>query len=504
MDAIQSLVIGFQYMIENPLTILLLIIAVFGGMVFGAIPGLTAALGVTLMLPFTFSMPSQQGLAILIAIYVGGISGGLVSAVLLNIPGSPASIVTTFDGAPMARNGRPGDSLSLGVFASLIGGLISAVALIIISPQLAKVALAFGPWEYFAMGLMGLSVVVSICSKDLTKGFMSAIIGILLASVGIDPVSAAHRFTFGFWQLGAGLDILATLMGLFAITEILTQLRTIDAQYETTQVDRLRFFPQAKLIKESKTKTYFIGGIIGTFVGILPGVGQSTASLLSYNTARQVSHNPEKFGTGCEEGVVASEAANNACCGGALIPMMTMGIPGDVVTAILLGGLIVHGLQPGPLLFSNNQDIVGVIFIAYVLANIVMYILLMGLMKVFIKLLAVPLNFLFPLLLLMCVIGTITVHNRLFDSWVLLFVGVLGYVLVNCGFSLPPIVLGYVLASIIETNYRIALITNQGSVMSLFNSKIAVGLLIVSVLMITWPAVMRAIKKVLKRQVAEN
>ncbi len=506
MDALHSLMLGVQYMVENPITIVFLLAAVFGGMVFGCIPGLTAALGVTLMLPFTFAMPSQQGLAILIAIYVGGISGGLVAAVLLNIPGTPASIVTTFDGTPMARNGRPSDALSLGVFSSLVGGLLSAAALVIISPQLARVALAFGPWEYFAMGIMGLSVVVSICSKDMTKGFMAAIVGILLASVGIDPVSAAHRFEFGFWQLGAGLDILATLMGLFAICEILTQLRMINQNITAMKVEKVGFFPKRSLIRKGKLSTYLIGGAFGTFVGILPGVGQSTASLLSYNTARQVSKNPDKFGTGCEEGVVASESANNACCGGALIPMMTMGIPGDVVTAILLGGLIVHGLQPGPLLFTMNKDVVGVIFVAYILSNIVMYIMLMGLMKVFIKLLDVPMNFLLPILLVMCVLGTITVNNRLFDSWVLVFVGVLGYILINCGFALPPIVLGYVLASIIETNYRIALISNQGDVSSIFNSKIAVGLLIFSVFMIAWPSIVKRISIILKKksQVAQN
>lgn len=500
MGTVQSLMLGFQYLFDNPATLLFLIAAVFGGMVFGAIPGLTAALGVTLMLPFTFAMPSQQGLAILIAIYVGGISGGLVAAVLLNIPGSPASIVTTFDGSPMARNGRPGDALTLGVFSSLIGGLISAAALIIISPQLARIALAFGPWEYFAMGLMGLSVVVSICSKDMIKGFMAAIIGILLASVGIDPVSAAHRFTFGFWQLGAGLDILATLMGLFAICEILTQLRMINKEFQTLKVDKIKFLPKRSLLKNSRPRTYILGGIIGTFIGILPGVGQSTASLMSYNTARQISNNPDKFGTGCEDGLVASESANNACCGGALIPMMTMGIPGDVVTAILLGGLIVHGLQPGPLLFTTNPDVVGIIFVAYLFSNIVMYVMLMGLMRVFIKLLAVPMNFLLPILLVMCVLGTITVHNRIFDSWVLLFVGIVGYILLNCGFALPPIVLGYVLASIIESNYRIALIANKGDIMSILDSKIAIGLLIFSLLMIVWPSIVRRISGVLKNK----
>lgn len=488
MDSIQSLTYGIQYLVENPVSIALLICGVFGGMVFGAIPGLTAALGVSLMLPFTFSLPPEQGLVILIAIYVGGISGGLVSAVLLNIPGSPASIVTTFDGAPMARKGRPGDALALGVFASLIGGMISAAALIIIAPQLAKVTLAFGPWEYFAMGIMGLAVVVSLCSKDIIKGFLAAIVGLLLATVGIDPVSSAQRFTFGFWQLGAGLDILATLMGLFAMSEILTQLRTLGQKMEKVSVKKVPFFPKRTLIK-GNTRNFALSSIIGTCVGILPGVGQSTASLLSYNQARQMSKNPEKFGTGTEEGIIASESGNNACCGGALIPMMTMGIPGDVVTAILLGGLIVHGLQPGPLLFTTNGDVVGVIFMTYIISNLVMYAMLMGLMRVFIKLLSVPLHILFPMLLLMCAIGTITVNNRVFDSWVLLAVGVLGYILVNCGFSLPPIVLGYVLGSTIETNYRIALITYEGDFSSLLTRPIAIGLFAFALFMVLWPTI---------------
>lgn len=498
LDVLYSLQFGIQYLIEDPLTILFLIVGIFGGMVFGSIPGLTAALGVSLMLPFTFVMPPQQGLTVLIGIYVGGISGGLVSAVLLNIPGSPASIVTCFDGAPMAKNGRPGDALTLGVFASLIGGLISAVALVVIAPQLAKVALAFGPWEYFAMGLMGLSVVVSLSSKDIVKGLMSAVVGVLIAMVGIDPVSSAERFTFGMWQLGAGLDLFATLMGLFALAEILTQLRTIGQKFTTLEVQKVPMLPSKNLIK-GHGKAFGIASIIGTCIGILPGVGQSTASLLSYNQVRQMSKTPEKFGTGHPEGIIASEAANNACCGGALIPMMTMGVPGDLVTAVLLGGLVIHGLQPGPLLFTTNKNVVGSIFVAYILANIIMYIMEMGLMKVFIKLLKIPLNFLFPLILLMCVVGTITVNNRIFDSWVLLVIGILGYILLNAGFSLPPIVLGYVLGPIIESNFRIAVIGTQGSVLPLFGRPIAMGLLLFGALMVCWPMISKSLKRNRKR-----
>ena len=497
MDYLETLTVlqgGLGEFISDPFLIVLLMAGVFLGMVFGAIPGLTAALGVTLILPFTFAMTAGQGLTLLIAIYVGGISGGLISATLLNIPGTPASLVTCFDGAPMARNGRPADALTLGVYASLIGGLFSAVALVLIAPKLAKVALMFGPWEYFALGIMGLMVVVSICSKSLIKGFIAAMIGLFLSTVGLDPVSSVPRFSFGMWQLYAGLDILATLMGLFALAEIMVQLRNLKKKFTNLESGRISIFPKRELIKGTG-KTIAVGSIIGTIIGILPGIAQSTASLISYNTARQMSDTPEKFGTGVKEGIVASESANNAVCGGALIPMMTLGIPGDVVTAILLGGLIVHGLQPGPLLFINNKDVVGVIFIAFIISVIVMYFMEMGLMQVFIKLLKIPLNILFPIILMMCVIGTFTINNRLFDTWVLLTVGILGYLLINNGFPLPPIVLGYILGPIIESNFRTGIVSARGSVWPFFDSPIAVGLLIFGVLMLCWPLFTSLLKK---------
>ncbi len=484
------LLTGIQSFVQEPLLFALLIAGVFFGMVFGAIPGLTAALGVSLILPFTFAMTAHEGITTLIGIYVGGISGGLIAAVLLNIPGSPASIVTCFDGSPMARTGRAGDALTLGVFSSFIGGVLSALALVIIAPQLAKAALMFGAWEYFAMGLMGLSVVVSLCAKDMVKGLISAIIGMVLSMVGMDAVMGTPRLTFDMWQLNGGLDNLDVLMGLFAVTEVLTQLKSINQKFETISPGKIRAFPGKELLKGTG-KTHILSSLIGTFIGILPGIGQATASMLSYSTAMQTSPHPEAFGTGTPEGIVASEAANNACCGGAIIPMMTLGIPGDLVTSILLGGLVVHGLQPGPLLFTGSVDVVGIIFAAYLLANVVMYMMEMGLMRVFIKLLAVPMNLLFPIILLMCVVGTITVNNRLFDSWVLLGVGVLGYFLVNNGFALAPVVLGYILGNIIESNMRTALIANQGNFISLFSKPISVGLLIFSVLMLVLPTLLK-------------
>ena len=484
---------GFAHLISDPIIFLYMAIGVALGLVFGAIPGLTAALGVSLALPITFMMSPHQGLSTLVAIYVGGISGGLAAAILLNIPGSPASLVTCFDGAPMAKKGRAREALSVGVFASLIGGIISAFVLVFLSPLMVRVALLFGPWEYFAMGVMGLSVVVSLVSKDVINGLMAAIIGILLAMVGLDPVSSALRFTFGQWQLFAGLGMLSTLMGLFAFTEILTQLHSLKEKGKIIKVEKGSMKIPFGLLKKFP-KDFTIGSLIGTFVGILPGVGQSTATLLAYNQCRSISKNPEKFGTGCEEGVIASETSNNACCGGALVPTMTLGVPGDLVTAILLGGLIVHGLQPGPLLFANSPDVVGIIFVVYFLSNIVMYVMMAGFMGVLVKMIEIPKQCLYPTLLLMCVVGTFAVNSRLFDSYVLLFVGVLGYFLVRNDFPLPPIVLGYILGPIIESHFRTAIIANRGNIMPLFSRPIAMSMLVFAAIMLCWPFVSKTLK----------
>lgn len=483
MDALSALAQGFSGLFSDPICILLMVLGVFLGIVFGAIPGLTAALAVSLVLPFTYSMSTAQGLTALISIYVGGIAGGLISATLLNIPGSPASIVTCFDGTPMAKQGKAGRALTLGTFASLIGGVFSAIALIFIAPAVAKVSVAFGSWEYFAMGILGLSVVVGLCSKDVLKGLVSAVIGVLLSTVGIDSVSSAKRFTFGSYELYAGFSQLATLMGLFAFAEILLQLRNMQAKKEYLQVERVRLFP-IRDDSKGQVKNYTLSSLIGTFIGILPGIGQSAASLLSYNVCQVTSKEPKKFGTGCPDGIIASEAANNACCGGALIPMLTLGIPGDMVTAILLGGLTIHGLEPGPLLFTNSVDIVGIVFVVFLLANVVMYLEQIGLMRMFIRLISVPSHFLYPFLLLMCVVGTFALNNRIFDSFVLLGIGILSYVLSSNGFPPQPIVLGYILGGLIEKKFRTAIISGKGSLAGILDRPIALAMLAVALLIL--------------------
>ncbi len=487
MEIISTLQTGLCAFFSEPSVFLLLIAGVVLGLFFGCIPGLTAALGVSLILPLTYMMSPIQGLSTLIGIYVGGISGGLYGAILLNIPGTSASIVTCFDGSPMAKHGHAAEALSMGIFASFVGGTFSMIVLVAVAPMLAKVAVIFGPWEYTALGIMGLSVVVSLASKDLVKGLISAVLGIFLAMCGLDPVMGDARFTFGFWQLNSGFPTLATLMGFFALGEMLTQVCSLNQKGEFTAMqDHVPLIPSWNNIRRSGF-ALMVGSVIGTMVGILPGVGQSTAAMLAYSQTKAFSKNPEEFGHGRIEGVAASESANNAVNGGAMIPMMTLGIPGDLVTSILMGGLVIHGLQPGPLMFKLNIDVVGSMFIAYALSNIVMVIVALTLIRVFIRLLRVPAQILYPVILIMCVLGTYSVNNRIFDIWVLLITGTVGYFLTNSGFSLPPLILGYILGPIVESNFRTALVADRGAISVIFQHPIAIIILIIAALFIALP-----------------
>ena len=495
MNIVSILGAGFHAFLADPLVFPLLVGGVVLGLIFGVIPGLTAALGVSLILPLTYVMTPTEGLATLIGIYVGGISGGLYGAILLNIPGTSASIVTCFDGFPMAKQGRAAEALSMGILASFIGGTFSMFVLVTVAPVLAKTALVFGPWEYTALGIMGLSVVVSLASDDLIKGLIAAVVGVFLAMAGMDPVMGVNRFTFGFWQLGSGFPTLPTLMGFFALGEMLNQVRSMEAR--KTEIlamqQKVPLLPSWESIKQSKL-ALLIGSVIGTIVGILPGVGQSTASMLAYSQAKAISPRSDEFGKGCIEGVAVSESANNAVNGGAMIPMMTLGIPGDLVTSILMGGLVIHGLQPGPLMFRMNSDVVGSMFVAYALSNVIMMIVALALVRFFVRLLKVPAKILYPVILVMCVLGTFSVNNRIFDIWILLLAGTFGYFFTGSGFSLPPLILGFILGPIVESNFRTAIIASKGRLADVGNRPIALVILLISALFIVLPLVSRSRK----------
>lgn len=502
MSGITTFWIGIQQMFSDPAILLLVTAGVFLGIVFGSIPGLTGALAISLILPFTYKITASYGFAVLLGIYVGSISGGLISAILLNIPGTPAALVTCFDGWPMSKK-SPAKALVIGTFSSLIGGLVGGTAMILISGPLAKFALKFGYWEYFAMGLMGLFVVVSLVGKDKLKGFIAATIGLIIGLVGTDAVSTVTRYTFGNWQLNAGFDTLPVLMGLFALCEILVSIPQLKVKAEVKKVDRMPLLPKREWLKGT-WRTMITSSLIGTYIGILPGVGQTTASLLAYTQAKQSSKNPEKFGTGCSEGIVASEAANNAVCGGALIPMMAVGIPGDVITSILLGALVLHGLQPGALLFNSKPEVVGVIFATYMVANIIMYLMQLGLMRAFVQMLRIPMRMLYPIILCMCMVGAMTTNNRIFDATVLIIFGVVGYFMTKNDYPLPPMVLGFVLAQIIEKNFRTAMIASDGNMMDIFTRPIALILLAVGIGMAVFPAIRNVFKKIKSAKLAAN
>lgn len=460
---------------------------IFGGTVlgilFGSIPGITVTMGVALFLPITFSMEPVQGLSLLMGLYIGGTSGGLISAVLLNIPGTPASISTCFDGVPLAQQGKAGKALGVGIVFSFLGGIFSLIVLFFVSPWLARVALNFASFEYFSIGVFSLTLVSTMSGKSFVKGLISALIGFSFTFIGMAPITAFPRFTFGFKELNGGLSLLPALIGLFAVAQL----------FEESQSEAVKVEPIAYSIKGfgfsmkeflSQKWNFLRSAVIGTGVGILPGLGGAICSVVSYGVAKNQSKYPEKFGTGVIDGIVASETSNNASTGGALVPLMTLGIPGDNTTAILLAGFMVHGITPGPLLFENNGVLVYGIFTALVLANIFMIFAEFGGMRLFVKVLAVPKYILLPIVITLCVIGSYGLNNRMFDVWTMLFFGILGFVMKKFEIPSTPLLLGFILGPIIETELRRGLMRSQGSFLPFFTEPISGVILSITILVV--------------------
>lgn len=480
---------GLAYLISEPMSFIYMIFGVFFGIIFGCVPGLTAVLGVTLLIPFTYSMGSAEGLSMLIGIYVGGISGGLITATLINIPGTPSSITTCWDGYPMTKKGKPETAISLGVYASTIGGLFSALALIIIAPQLSKITLMFGSWEYTSIIILAIVIVISMVSSDGAKGILSAVFGLVLGCVGMDTLTGVSRLSFGMWQLKAGIPIAALLMGLFAICEILFQVGDIHGGRMEINIRNIPFIPPKKE-RKGTAKSLLAGSAIGTAIGVLPGIGQNAATLISYNQAKALSKTPELFGKGSPEGICASESSNNATNGGALVPLITLGIPGDTVTAALIGGLMIHGVQPGPLMVKNHPDIMGCIMIVYFLANIAMYIIENGLMKIFVQVVKIRKSFLYPAIIICCILGAYATNNRIFDVAILLTFGIAGYILTYIfKMDVVPILLGYILGPLLESNLRKSIIAENGNFLSIAQHPIALVGLIISLAIILWTVI---------------
>lgn len=491
----EALLGGFAALLAPDL-IGLMFVGVIVGIIFGAIPGLSATMAIVLFLPITFSMSVYQAFTLLVALYIGGVSGGLVSAILINIPGSAMSIATCYDGHPMAKSGHAKRALGIGIVFSFLGTILSLAIMIVAAPSLASVAVKLSAYEFFSLTFFAIVLVCTVTGKDLFKALAAAFIGLAFCMVGIAPVDGAYRYTFGSTNLMSGIALTPAVIGMFATTEILLNVvkpitKNKDKQHE---VEKIRGFGFSVKELFSQTKNFLISSVIGLVIGFLPGMGGSLANQVAYVTVQKTSKHPEKFGTGIMDGIVASESSNNASIGGAMIPLLALGIPGDGPTAMLLGAFTIHGLVAGPLLFKTSGDLVNLIFAAMILCAVIMLVVEFFGIRIFAKIIEVPREILYPVVLTICVVAAFANNRQMFDAWTLLACGIIGFLMGK--FKLPRacFVLGFVLGSNVETNLRRALQLSRGSFAPFFTRPVSCILLI-----ITFVLIVRAVWKQVRK-----
>lgn len=469
------------------------------GILIGAIPGLGYTMALALILPVTFGMPAIPAMLLLIGIYCGGVYGGSITAILIRTPGTAASAATVEDGYALAKQGKASLALNMSIYASVAGALISGIILIFAAPQIATVALRFGPPEYFMLALFGLTIISSVSGKSLSKGFIMASLGILFSTVGVDLVTGDYRFVFGTEFLASGIDLIPAIIGLYAIAEVFNQ-----AEKKVNKISANTSFESEKFSWKNMIpfrKTVLRSSLIGVVVGAIPGTGATISSFIGYNEARRASKHPEEFGKGSLDGVAAAESANNATTGATLIPMMTLGIPGDSGTAILIGALIMQGLVPGPQLFTNSGDIVYAIMVGFIIITILMFIQGKFAVRLFAKITLIPTYILFPIVLGFCLVGAYAVNNTISYVWIALFFGLIGYVLPKFGFPVTPLLIALILGPLAEESLRQSLIISQGNPLIFFQRPIAIFFFLLCVLSVFLPVIQ---KKLLKKRVASN
>lgn len=485
--------------ILTPSTFLLITAGTILGVIFGALPGVSASMAVALALPFAYAMNPVIAIAFLVAVYCASITGGGITAILFKIPGTPSSAPTTFDGYPMAQRGEAGKALGFSLVASAVGGMVAAFAMALISPQLSSIALKFGPSELFAVSFLGLSVLSCLDSDNIVKTLISGLLGLFLACIGMDPMLGIARFTWGSSTLLSGIEMIPVMIGLFAVTEVLkqtgkprTKLESVSKDDDGSKVKTV--LPGFKEIWDTKS-TMARSSILGTIVGILPGAGATIASFLSYAIEKKVSKRADRLGTGIADGIVASEAANNAATGGSMVPLLSLGIPGGNAAAIMMTALVIKGVQIGPLLVKTQPDYLASVFGSMFVTNIVMVIVAMAVAKVFAKILAVPYTILGPVIVMLATIGAYALKNNSGDVLLMATAGIIGYLFVKLKYNSAALVLGLVLGQMSESNFRRAYTLTNGSLAEIFTKPITAILMTACVIMLVYPLIKFALEK---------
>ncbi len=467
-------------------TMLALLAGVTGGIVIGSLPGLSATMGVALLIPITFGMNPVAGLTMLTAIYTSAVYGGSISAILIHTPGTPASACTAIDGYQCTLQGRGLKALGVATVSSMIGGVFSCIILLLLAPPLAQISLKFNAPEYFLIAIFGLTIIASLAADSLVKGLAAGVFGLIVSLIGVDIMTGYPRFTFGITSLEAGISLVPAMIGLFSLSQVMIQAESMLKKDNKVIGDlKGRVLPTMKEMV-ALLPTIIRSSIIGTIVGILPGAGGDIASWVAYNEAKRFSKHPEEYGKGSFEGIAAAESSNNAVTGGAMIPLLTLGIPGSSTTAVLLGGLLIQGLQPGHELFTKHAGITYSVILGFLIATILMGIIGILISKYVVKVTLVPSSVLAPIICVLSVVGSYAINNNIFDVYVMVFFGLVGYFMRKTGFATAPVVLGMILGSMAESGFRRSLILAKGNVIGYYFSRplclILIALIVLSLL----------------------
>lgn len=486
----------------QPSVLIMLVTGVLVGTIIGVLPGLSATMGVAILTPLTFGMDAVASLALLLGCYCASAWGGSITAIMANIPGTPSAIMTSLDGYPLGKKGQAGLAIGVATVSSFIGGVFSVFILAFLAGPIAEYALNFGAPEYFALAVFGLSVIAYISSKNMIKGVISACIGLLISTVGLDPMSGFARYTFKSYELLTGVELLPVMIGIFGLAEVLNVASKKSHEIILTkQMSRVRV--NKKEFKEI-APSIARGSVIGTIIGAIPAAGGSIAAIISYGIEKAVSKKPEKFGTGALEGIAGSESANNASTGGAMIPLLTLGIPGDAITAVLIGSLMLHGISPGPMLFRNNMSLISSIYVLIFFANILFLFVGLGGARVAAKLISIPTKYFMPIVALLCCVGAYSLRNSSFDVFVLMALGVIGFLFNKMDVPTSPLILGLVLGSIGEINLRRAIVISRGDIGLIFQRPITMVVLALAILVLFVPTIIRLISNKNQKEKPEN